>query len=87
MCGKPWFVVPNIIRLVDVNRLLEKSNRRTPSRQPTVSDKAKEIIIREKASNVLLRMLKDKDNKVRCRGASCLFRLAQDGKLTIYMFC
>lgn len=82
MCGKHWFVVPNIIHfVVDINSLLEKSNRRISPRQQAVSNKAKGIIIVRNASTVLLHMLKDQDAEQRCRSASCLFRLAQDGKL------
>jgi hypothetical protein len=79
--GKHWFVVSNIIYyVIDINRPLEKSNRRI-SPQQDVSNDAKRIIIDNNASEVLLRMLKDQENaEQRSRSASCLFRLAQDGK-------
>ena len=81
MSGKHWFVVPNIIYFViDINRPLEKLNRRISSRQQEVSENAERIIINKNASEVLFRMLKDQDAEQRSRTASCLFRLAQDGK-------
>jgi len=81
VCSKHWFVVPNVIHfVVDINSLLEKSHRRISPRQQAVSDNAKRIIIDKDPSTVLLHLLRDEDAEQRCRSASCLFRLAQDGK-------